>query len=297
MWTRVCILGNVRVTSLVNRATRDRTRTVCARSYRSFLQSLRFDSSLDYSSSLVLTTPRSIERLNMNEEEERFFCAGRWKHARIFAIVHLVFEVIGFFMLIASGLFIYSGAMGPVLAIIGESLAVGVCCRGDRGKGVAIASVALNSIALIFAGVSLCAASAAICDDSDYSCDYYYGWIWPKVIVAYESVGLILKVTAVVLASRLSCARPAQWGVVANADAELGIPVTIVIPLYCMTTRSRHERKRVRDAAIGSVVVIGIGCADDHVFARNCDTRAKVVIRGCVRGRRERVRAHPLHIT
>jgi len=103
MWTRVCILGNVRVTSLVNRATRDRTRTVCARSYRSFLQSLRFDSSLDYSSSLVLTTPRSIERLNMNEEEERFFCAGRWKHARIFAIVHLVFEVIGFFMLIASG--------------------------------------------------------------------------------------------------------------------------------------------------------------------------------------------------
>ena len=229
MWTRVCILGNVRVTSLVNRATRDRTRTVCARSYRSFLQSLRFDSSLDYSSSLVLTTPRSIGRLNMNEEEERFFCAGRWKHARIFAIVHLIFEVIGFFMLIASGLFIYSGAMGPVLAIIGESLAVGVCCRGDRGKGVAIASVALNSIALIFAGVSLCAASAAICDDSDYSCDYYYGWIWPKVIVAYESVGLILKVTAVVLASRLSCARPAQWGVVANADAELGIPVTMTV--------------------------------------------------------------------
>jgi len=103
MWTRVCILGNVRVTSLVNRATRDRTRTVCARSYRSFLQSPRFDSSLDYSSSLVLTTPRSIERLNMNEEEERFFCAERWKHARIFAIVHLVFEITGFFMLIASG--------------------------------------------------------------------------------------------------------------------------------------------------------------------------------------------------
>jgi len=36
-------------------------------------------------------------------EEERFFCAGRWKHARIFAIAHLVFEVTDFFMLIASG--------------------------------------------------------------------------------------------------------------------------------------------------------------------------------------------------
>ena len=59
----------------------------------------------------------------MNEEEERFFCAGRWKHARIFAIVHLIFEVIGFFMLIASGLFIYLDAKGPVLAIIGESVA------------------------------------------------------------------------------------------------------------------------------------------------------------------------------
>ena len=91
----------------------------------------------------------------MNEEHRSFFCAGRWKHARIFAIVHLVFEVVGFFMLIASGFFIYSGAMGPVLAVIGESLTVGVCCRGDRGKGVAIASVALNSIALIFAVVSL----------------------------------------------------------------------------------------------------------------------------------------------
>ena len=59
----------------------------------------------------------------MNEEEERFFCAGRWKRARIFAVVHLVFEVTDFFMLIASGLFIYLGAMGPVLAVIGESLA------------------------------------------------------------------------------------------------------------------------------------------------------------------------------
>ena len=45
--------------------------------------------------------------------------------------------------------------MGPVLAVIGESLTVGVCYRGDRGKGVAIASVALNSIALIFAVVGL----------------------------------------------------------------------------------------------------------------------------------------------
>ena len=79
---------------------------------------------------------------------------------------------------------------------------------------------------------------AAICDDSDCpdyrlaSCECYYGWIWPKVIVAYESVGLILKVTAVVLASRLSCARPAQWNVVSNAGAELGLPVTMmtVIP-------------------------------------------------------------------
>lgn len=91
----------------------------------------------------------------MHEEQRSFFCAGRWKRARIFAIVHLVFEVIGFFMLIASGFFIYSGAMGPILAVIGESLTVGVCCRGDRGKGVAIASVALNSIALIFAVMSL----------------------------------------------------------------------------------------------------------------------------------------------
>ena len=91
----------------------------------------------------------------MNEEQRSLFCAGRWKHARIFAIVHLVFEVVGFFMLIASGFFIYSGAMGPVLAVIGESLTVGVCCRGNRGRGVAIASVALNSIALIFAVVSL----------------------------------------------------------------------------------------------------------------------------------------------
>ena len=165
----------------------------------------------------------------MNEEQRSFFCAGRWKHARIFAIVHLVFEVIGFFMLIASGFFIYSGAMGPILAVIGESLTVGACCRGNRGKGVAIASVALNSVALIFAVVSLSVASAAICDDSDYSCDYYYGWIWPKVIVAYESVGLILKATAVVLASRLSCARPAQWNVVSNAGAELGIPVTMTV--------------------------------------------------------------------
>jgi len=213
-------------------------RTVYARSYRSFLQSLRFDSSLDYSSSLVLTTPRSIERLNMNEEEERFFCAGRWKHARIFAVVHLIFEVTDFFMLIASGFSSTRARWDPFW----------------------LSSVKVS----------------------------------PST---HESVGLALKVTAVVLASRLSCARPAQWGVVANAGVELGIPVTPVIPLYCMTTRSRHERKRVRDAAIGSVVVIGIGCADDHVFARNCDTRAKVVIRGCVRGRRERVRAHPLHIT
>ena len=60
----------------------------------------------------------------MNDEQRSFFCAGRWKHARIFAIIHLVFEVVGFFMLIASGFFIYSGAMGPVLAVIGESLTV-----------------------------------------------------------------------------------------------------------------------------------------------------------------------------
>ena len=91
----------------------------------------------------------------MNEEQRSLFCAGRWKLARIFAIIHLVFEVVGFFMLIASGFFIYSGAMGPVLAVIGESLTVGACCRGNRGKGIAIASVTLNSIALIFAVVSL----------------------------------------------------------------------------------------------------------------------------------------------
>jgi hypothetical protein len=42
----VRILGIVRVTSLVNRATRDRTRRFCARSSRFFLQSPRFDSSL-----------------------------------------------------------------------------------------------------------------------------------------------------------------------------------------------------------------------------------------------------------
>ena len=65
--------------------------------------------------------------------------------------------------------------MGPVLAVIGESLTVGVCCRGNRGKGVAIASVALNSIALIFAVELIRGLSVAICDDSDYSCDYYYG--------------------------------------------------------------------------------------------------------------------------
>lgn len=91
-------------TRMHSRVTRDRTRRLVCALFSLGFQTPRFDSSLGFSSALILTTTLcAIDRLNMNEEQRSFFCAGRWKHARIFAIIRLVFEVVGFFMLIGDG--------------------------------------------------------------------------------------------------------------------------------------------------------------------------------------------------
>ena len=82
--------------------------------------------------------------------QEGFFWSGRWKTLRSFTILQCPFEIIMIFLgFVTTGPLVFGGAP-PLLSLIGLSIiACKCCCTENGGRGMAIAYIVLNSIALI----------------------------------------------------------------------------------------------------------------------------------------------------
>jgi hypothetical protein len=146
-----------------------------------------------------------------------FFCAGRWKHARIVAGVHVVFETI--LLALSASIGWWFGVIFPLFAVVGAGITAGAqCCRDNAGKCMANAHIVLVSLSFIGSAVSIGVLSVVVqaCDilsstESRYAtesvCDYV------KALLAFEVICLVLRISSIVFAARVTCCRPAEWNV------------------------------------------------------------------------------------
>ena len=143
-----------------------------------------------------------------------FFFTGRWKHARIAAIVDVVAEVALLGLSISVGWI--PAMIWTICALIGASITAGACCcRDNSGKCIANAQVSLTAISFIgsvILDIRLLAHETDLCNTYDdlgwASCDVI------KALVALEVICLATRLTVITLACRLTCCRPAEWNVV-----------------------------------------------------------------------------------
>ena len=145
-----------------------------------------------------------------------FFFTGRWKHARIAAIVDVVAEVVLLGMSISVGW--HFATVWTICALIGASITAGACCcRANSGKCIANAQVSLTAISFIgsFVDIVILAHVTDLCNTYDYT-----GWASKsfcdviKALLALEVICLATRLTVITLASRRTCCRPAEWNVV-----------------------------------------------------------------------------------
>jgi hypothetical protein len=128
-----------------------------------------------------------------------FFFTGRWKHARIAAIVDVVAEVALLGLAISVGWI--PAMVWTICALIGASITAGACCcRANSGKCIANAQVSLTAISFIGSDYTGWA--------SETFCDVI------KALLALEVICLATRLTVITLACRLTCCRPAEWNVV-----------------------------------------------------------------------------------
>ena len=154
-----------------------------------------------------------------------FFFTGRWKHARIAAIVDVVAEV-ALLGLSISVLWL-PGTVWPICALIGSSITAGACCcRANSGKCIANAQVSLTAVSFIgsFVDIGILAHETDLCNNTydDLWCDVI------KALVALEVICLATRLTVITLACRLTCCRPAEWNVV-QSRAQPQQPQVIVV--------------------------------------------------------------------
>ena len=145
-----------------------------------------------------------------------FFFTGRWKHARIAAIVDVVAEV-ALLGLSISNLWL-PGTLCSICALIGSSITAGACCcRANSGKCIANAQVSLTAVSFIgsFVAIGILAHETDLCPICG-------------ALVALEVICLATRLTVITLACRLTCCRPAEWNVV-QSRAQPQQPQVIVV--------------------------------------------------------------------
>jgi len=113
------------------------------------------------------------------------------------------------------------GVVFPSFAIVGAGITAGAqCCRDNAGKCMANAHIVLVSLSFIGSAISIGVLSVVVqaCDilsstESRYAtksvCDYV------KALLAFEIICLVLRITSIVFAARVTCCRPAEWNVAA----------------------------------------------------------------------------------
>ena len=152
-----------------------------------------------------------------------FFFTGRWKHARIAAIVDVVAEVALLGLSISVGW--HFATVWTICALIGASITAGACCcRADSGKCIANAQVSLTAISFIgsFVDIVILAHVTDLCNTYDYT-----GWASKKFcdiikgLLALEVICLAARLAVITLACRLACCRPAEWNVQSGAQPQV----------------------------------------------------------------------------
>ena len=152
-----------------------------------------------------------------------FFFTGRWKHARIAAIVDVVAEVALLGMSISVGW--HFATVWTICALIGASITAGACCcRANSGKCIANAQVSLTAISFIgsFVDIAILAHVTDLCNTYDYT-----GWASKKFcdiikgLLALEVICLAARLAVITLACRLTCCRPAEWNVQSGAQPQV----------------------------------------------------------------------------
>lgn len=152
-----------------------------------------------------------------------FFFTGRWKHARIAAIVDVVAEVALLGMSISVQW--HWATFWASCALIGASITAGACCcRANSGKCIANAQVSLTAISFIgsFVDIGILAHVTNLCNTYDYT-----GWSSKKLcdlvkaLLALEVICLATRLTVITLACRLTCCRPAEWNVQSGAQPQV----------------------------------------------------------------------------
>ena len=152
-----------------------------------------------------------------------FFLTGRWKHARIAAIVDVVAEVALLGMSISVQW--HWATVWASCALIGACITAGACCcRANSGKCIANAQVSLTAVSFIgsFVDIGILAHVTNLCNTYDYT-----GWSSKKLcdlvkaLLALEVICLATRLTVITLACRLTCCRPAEWNVQLGAQPQV----------------------------------------------------------------------------